>query len=368
MTKTFKIHVGNLSSDTREEDLLPLFRKYGEVIEFIIKDYFGFLHMKDEESGAAVLKNLNGHLVRGHRIRLHIATNKDGPRTQLKKTSTENDTSFFGYIQCLGPLAGINQPEVNPPGSLNIRTYLLPVIGVDRRVLEPTCRLFLVAMEEAEHRRFVVEAYFKSGDFCVAVSNFRSTASPRWPAHKQAAALCMSDHSKRRILCFDFIISTHIKWAIVQQLKPNDLCNSHGYCVVECNKNFLVSELQGNHLVCRKMWFQHDGAIATTVNEMMSNFGGASLMAESFRVLGKLHGQLAPQNLAFVIFFLYRFLKARACTNIAHTLEKLIVAMSQEVTKIYPAMLVNLFDSFSARLDECVVKEGHQLKNMLFIS
>uniref|UniRef100_A0A1B6HE41 RRM domain-containing protein n=2 Tax=Homalodisca liturata TaxID=320908 RepID=A0A1B6HE41_9HEMI len=128
MTKTFKIHVGNLSSDTREEDLLPLFRKYGEVIEFIIKDYFGFLHMKDEESGAAVLKNLNGHLVRGHHIRLHIATNKDGPRTQLKKDVNANMVDRKESIHKAGQRifrpsrpSPEHKPEMNATNSRSIK-------------------------------------------------------------------------------------------------------------------------------------------------------------------------------------------------------------------------------------------------------
>lgn len=139
-------------------------------------------------------------------------------------------------------------------------------------------RTFLVAMEwwTAEHRAFVVEAFFKSGDSVVAVQrqfrrrfnvaprgkvptrntillwvgNFRATgsalkrkspgrprsartpenvervraaveASPRRPARKQAAALQMSDRSVRRILRYDLHFHPY-KMAIVQQLNPSD--------------------------------------------------------------------------------------------------------------------------------------------------
>lgn len=135
-----------------------------------------------------------------------------------------------------------------------------------------------------EHRAFVVEAFFKSGDSCVAVqrqfrrrfnigprgkvptrntillwvNNFRATgsalkrkstgrprsartpeniervreaveASPRRPARKQAVSLHLSDRSVRRILRFDLHFHPY-KMAIAQQLKPNDYAQRQAFC------------------------------------------------------------------------------------------------------------------------------------------
>ncbi|KAL4706106.1 hypothetical protein ACJJTC_017886 [Scirpophaga incertulas] len=107
----------------------------------------------------------------------------------------------------------------------------------------------------AEHRAFVVEAYFKSGDSVVAVQRqFRRPlkrnsmgrprsartpenvervreaveASPRRPARKQAAALRMSYRSVRRILRYDLHFHPY-KMAIVQQLKPTDYAKRNAF-------------------------------------------------------------------------------------------------------------------------------------------
>ncbi|KAG8255961.1 hypothetical protein J6590_080000 [Homalodisca vitripennis] len=51
-----------------------------------------------------------------------------------------------------------------------------------------------------------------------------------------------------------------------------------------------------------------------------------------------------------------------------YTLDELKVAISQEVTNISPAMLEKGFDRFTARLEDCMVKEGNYLKDVLFRS
>ena len=77
----FKIYVGNLSFDAREEDLQELFAQHGEVESVaIITDRdtgrsrgFGFVEMRDDNAGREAIAALNGQEVGGRQLTVNEA-------------------------------------------------------------------------------------------------------------------------------------------------------------------------------------------------------------------------------------------------------------------------------------------------------
>ena len=76
-----KIYVGNLSYDTRDEDLRSAFAAYGEVAEAtVISDRdtnrsrgFGFVEMPDQAAAQAAMQGLNGKEVDGRALTVNEA-------------------------------------------------------------------------------------------------------------------------------------------------------------------------------------------------------------------------------------------------------------------------------------------------------
>jgi len=76
-----RIYVGNLSFGTEEEGLKGAFQKFGEVDSVsIIVDRdtgrskgFAFVEMPDDENAMEAIKNLNGSVLDGRKIRVDIA-------------------------------------------------------------------------------------------------------------------------------------------------------------------------------------------------------------------------------------------------------------------------------------------------------
>ena len=73
-------------------------------------------------------------------------------------------------------------------------------------------------------------------------------------------------------------------------------------------------------------------------------------------------GLLIPQTLKS------GFLKVRVYVNKPHTLAELKGNIGREIANISSDMLERVFDSFSARLEECMAKDGHHLKDVFFKS
>lgn len=132
-------------------------------------------------------------------------------------------------------------------------------------------------------------------------------------------------------------------------------------------KIFLIPELQRNGVVRRRLWFQQDGTTAHTVNKMMD------YLRSTIRCRGILHfGDIAwparSPDVSICDFFLWGFLKARVYTNKPCTLDELKEIINQEIVNLSPAILEKVFNSFSARLEESLVKEGFHLKDSIFKS
>ena len=83
------LYVGNLSFQTREEELKALFEEYGEVVSVkIITDRdtgrskgFGFVEMANKEDALNAIQNLNNKEVADRNIKVNEARKReDGPR------------------------------------------------------------------------------------------------------------------------------------------------------------------------------------------------------------------------------------------------------------------------------------------------
>ncbi|XP_065567530.1 RNA-binding protein 4.1-like isoform X2 [Artemia franciscana] len=74
--KTFKIFLGNLAEGVSNEDVRPLFEKYGEIVECDIVGSFGFVHMRNADEGKAAIADLNGHFIKGKNMRVEASTSR----------------------------------------------------------------------------------------------------------------------------------------------------------------------------------------------------------------------------------------------------------------------------------------------------
>lgn len=83
------LYVGNLSFQTKEEDLRSLFSQYGEVTSVkIISDQatgrskgFAFVEMGSKEAGIDAIRNLNDKEVGGRNIKVNEARKKEDNRS-----------------------------------------------------------------------------------------------------------------------------------------------------------------------------------------------------------------------------------------------------------------------------------------------
>lgn len=86
-----KIYVGNLSYNTREEDIERMFTQYGEVssVRIVTDRYtnqskgFGFVEMSDDKAGTAAIAALNGMALHNRELKVNEAMERnDRPRRQ----------------------------------------------------------------------------------------------------------------------------------------------------------------------------------------------------------------------------------------------------------------------------------------------
>jgi len=88
------LYVGNLSFDTREEDLHELFTGYGEVVSAkVIMDRdtgrprgFGFVEMAQEEDAQKAVESLDGQEFQGRNIKVNVAK----PRESRPRGRSDN--------------------------------------------------------------------------------------------------------------------------------------------------------------------------------------------------------------------------------------------------------------------------------------
>lgn len=128
---------------------------------------------------------------------------------------------------------------------------------------------------------------------------------------------------------------------------------------------FLIPELKRKRIGLKKMLFQQDGATAHTANAVMDFLR----MKFAGRVISR-NGDIAwparSPDLSVCDFFLWGYLKSKVYANKPRTLEDLKEAIRQVVASISRDMLSKVYDSFAARLEECMLKNGHHLKDVIF--
>lgn len=81
-----KLYVGNLSFNLKDSDLKQAFEQYGEVVSAsIVNDRetnrskgFGFVEMKDDESGREAIEKMNGTEFFGRRVVVNEARAREG--------------------------------------------------------------------------------------------------------------------------------------------------------------------------------------------------------------------------------------------------------------------------------------------------
>ncbi|XP_070179621.1 RNA-binding protein lark-like isoform X2 [Littorina saxatilis] len=101
---TIKIFIGNLSGDTKPEDVRVLFEKYGEVAECDVLKNYGFVHMENMKEANTAIANLNGYNIKGQRMRVELSTGKEGnPKGDRRGNMT---IKIF-----IGNLSGDTKPE-----------------------------------------------------------------------------------------------------------------------------------------------------------------------------------------------------------------------------------------------------------------
>lgn len=128
---------------------------------------------------------------------------------------------------------------------------------------------------------------------------------------------------------------------------------------------FAIPELKRNRLGMKNILFQQDGATAHTANRVMD------YLRRKFRgrVISR-HGDIAwparSPDLSVCDFFLWGYLKSKVYANKPRTLEDLKEAIKEVIGSITNEMLSKVFDSFAARLEECMLRNGHHLHDVIF--
>ncbi|XP_077299304.1 RNA-binding protein lark isoform X2 [Arctopsyche grandis] len=75
-TPTTKIFVGNLTDKTRAPEVRELFQKFGTVVECDIVRNYGFVHLDAAGDVNDAIKELNGMMVDGQRMKVQVSTSR----------------------------------------------------------------------------------------------------------------------------------------------------------------------------------------------------------------------------------------------------------------------------------------------------
>jgi len=88
-----KIFIGNLPDGNlvTNDDIRPLFEKYGTVSECEVIRNYGFVHMDDEDGALEAIAELNGHDLHGRKMKVEMSESK-GPKKPTVKLFVGNLT------------------------------------------------------------------------------------------------------------------------------------------------------------------------------------------------------------------------------------------------------------------------------------
>lgn len=79
------IYIGNLNYDISEDELMDIFKEYGEVasVKIIIDKYsgrskgFGFIDMPNDQEASEAMENINDTDIKGRRIKVNQARERN---------------------------------------------------------------------------------------------------------------------------------------------------------------------------------------------------------------------------------------------------------------------------------------------------
>lgn len=139
--------------------------------------------------------------------------------------------------------------------------------------------------------------------------------------------------------------------------------NSHRY--IEMINNFFIPELHVRGMNTRTVWFQQDGATAHTARASM-DLVRALFNNHVISRFGDVPWPPRSPDLSTCDFFLWGFLKSRVYESKPRTLEELKTSIRQTIDKIQPEMLERVETNFRERLEICIRKNGHHLRDIIF--
>ncbi|UYV65590.1 hypothetical protein LAZ67_3004789 [Cordylochernes scorpioides] len=91
MVRPTKIFVGSLADGVTNEDVKPLFEKYGKVVECDVLGKYGFVHMERSEDAEKAIAELSGYSLKGQAIRVMQSINSKPPKTKIFVGSLPQD-------------------------------------------------------------------------------------------------------------------------------------------------------------------------------------------------------------------------------------------------------------------------------------
>lgn len=92
-------YVGHVAQNVKKHDQLEMFKKYGDIVEIMMKDDFAFIEYAHIHSASKALGELNGGRLAGQKIQVEEARPKDGETTNHRAKplhSSNQGNSMYG--------------------------------------------------------------------------------------------------------------------------------------------------------------------------------------------------------------------------------------------------------------------------------
>ena len=94
---TPRLYVGHVSQTVKKHDLIEMFKKYGDIVEIMMKDDFAFVEFAHIHSAAKALGELNGARLQNQKIQVEEARPKEGDAVNpaFKSSMLRNSTNLL---------------------------------------------------------------------------------------------------------------------------------------------------------------------------------------------------------------------------------------------------------------------------------
>ena len=130
-------------------------------------------------------------------------------------------------------------------------------------------------------------------------------------------------------------------------------------------ESFFIPELRRKRLPITRIWFQQDGATAHTAHAVM-DYLKLKFRGRVISRFGDIAWPARSPDLSVCDYFLWGYLKSKVYVNRPGTLDALKVAITQEIASIRTVLLEKVFNNFTSRLEECMVRDGQHLTDVIF--